>query len=904
MVPIGWRGLQGFTLAVEEGATVALVGKSGSGKSTAVQLLERFYDPLSGRVLLDGIDLRELDVTWLRRQIGLVGQEPVLFAGSIAQNIAHGLYAADGSSAVQAQVERAARMANAHSFISELAEGYDTEVGQGGSQLSGGQKQRLAIARAMVKDPSLLLLDEATSALDNESERVVQAALDVLLAEHPRTTVVVAHRLTTIRNATKIVVVADGCVAEQGTHEELMQAGCEGRYVALVRAARASSSSATLAGCTDEADEEGPRSWTQDAEDARSSQQSNSPSAATPKMVYRAQGELSERLLGNATREEEEEEEAEAATRKLSPQRRVWGLQERRDLPFTCMGVIGAALAGSVNPAMGIVFTKSISLFYLDDPHLMQIRSYCWGSVIAAGAFFQVLGETLRFAGFGVSGERVTKKLRAQLFSSVLRQEVGWFDLPEQAVGRLSAIMAEEVATVQALSGQQLGQNIMFLFTLSTGLTLSFCYGSWKLTLVALGVIPILTSGIAIELALAAGSKSSGGDGVGKKASELLGAAITSVRTVTAFCLQDRFQTAFEDALEAHLRWAKPRSILYAFFTGYAQLALFASLALMYWYGGYLRDKGEIDFNQMLLPILSIFMMAAGLGQAAASAADIGRATKAAEDVFAIIDRAPEIDYSAEEGLRPARVDGALLFQDVRFAYPARPAQPVLRSFSLVVEAGTTLGLVGASGSGKSTTVQLIERFYDPASGRVLLDGVDLRELNLQWLRRQIGLVSQEPVLFGGSIAMNISLGKEDASRSEIEQAARMANAHSFITSFPQGYDTDVGSSGNQLSGGQKQRTAIARAIIKKPSIFLLDEATSALDNESERVVQEALDQMLKEYRCTTLVIAHRLTTIQDSDHIAVVEFGRVVEQGTHDQLMASGPDSKYVALQATMHTS
>ena len=245
-------------------------------------------------------------------------------------------------------------------------------------------------------------------------------------------------------------------------------------------------------------------------------------------------------------------------------------------------------------------------------------------------------------------------------------------------------------------------------------------------------------------------------------------------------------------------------------------------------------------------------------------------------------------------------VEGNIKFENVHFAYPSRRDQPVCQGYNLTVEAGATVALVGASGSGKSTAVSLVERFYDPDSGVVTLDGVNLRDLNVRWLRQQIGLVGQEPVLFSGSIGFNIATGKPGSTSEEVEAAAKMANAHAFIMEFPEGYDTEVGEKGGQLSGGQKQRIAIARAMIKNPSILLLDEATSALDNESEKVVQEALDDLLAKQKRTTIVIAHRLSTIRYADKIAVVDKGSIVEEGSHDQLMAKGPDGYYYKLNNT----
>ena len=298
----------------------------------------------------------------------------------------------------------------------------------------------------------------------------------------------------------------------------------------------------------------------------------------------------------------------------------------------------------------------------------------------------------------------------------------------------------------------------------------------------------------------------------------------------------------------------------------------------------------------MLIPVFVMFYLAMGMSQAEHGLVNAVEAKDAAGAVFKVLDRESKINSQSDSGQKPSSCTGRIELKDVHFTYPARPDHKVCNGYNLTVEAGKTVALCGASGSGKSTAIQLIERFYDPSSGSVLLDGVDLRELNVRWLREQIGLVSQEPVLFSGTIAENIGMGKPGSTREEVEAAAKMANAHAFISKFPDGYNTNVGEKGGQLSGGQKQRVAIARAMIKNPAVLLLDEATSALDTESERVVQAALDDLLTRHKRTTLVIAHRLSTIRNADKICVVEAGRIVEQGTHDELMAmEGLYSKYV---------
>jgi len=288
---------------------------------------------------------------------------------------------------------------------------------------------------------------------------------------------------------------------------------------------------------------------------------------------------------------------------------------------------------------------------------------------------------------------------------------------------------------------------------------------------------------------------------------------------------------------------------------------------------------------------MAIVMSAMSVGQSAGLAADAGKAQAAATVIFKLIDTVP--DYDVNEGDVPEQINGEIELKHVQFTYPTRPDAPVFTDMNLAANRSKVLALVGQSGSGKSSVVSLVERFYDVDGGEVLVDGKNIKSIQLKWLRQQIGLVGQEPVLFSGTIGENISYGKPDASQEEIEAAAKSANAHNFIEGFPDGYNTEVGEKGTQLSGGQKQRIAIARAIIRNPKILLLDEATSALDTESEKVVQEALDNAMQGR--TTIVIAHRLSTIRNADNIAVVESGHIAEQGTHKELMSN--DAHYAKL-------
>jgi len=363
---------------------------------------------------------------------------------------------------------------------------------------------------------------------------------------------------------------------------------------------------------------------------------------------------------------------------------------------------------------------------------------------------------------------------------------------------------------------------------------------------------------------------------------------VLAIRTVASFNAEHHFVADFNAKVDRVARLESIDGFKASIALGLGTSMFMVIMGGMNYYGGYLISIGVITFQQMMTPM---FMMMGGMMimvGAALGLKDVPTATNAARLFFEATDRKPKIDVFEAEGTKLPSVKGTIEVRDVVFAYPSAPDHLVCNGYSLTVNAGQTMALSGASGSGKSTIIQLIERFYDPQTGTIMLDGVDIKTLNVKWLRDQLGLVSQEPVLFQGSVAENIRYGNREATQSQIEEAARNANAHTFITEhLSDGYNTEVGMRGGKLSGGQKQRVAIARALVRQPSILLLDEATSALDNESERIVQAALDEIMTKQKRTTIVIAHRLSTIRNADQIAVLKDGRVVEQGTHEELLS-----------------
>jgi len=424
---------------------------------------------------------------------------------------------------------------------------------------------------------------------------------------------------------------------------------------------------------------------------------------------------------------------------------------------------------------------------------------------------------------------------------------------------------------------------VQALFTVVIGLWLAM-RASWKLTLPICVVAPILGLG----LFMVSKAKKVDTAAMAMEMGPLTSEVFENIRTVASLGIEEQVKEKFERALENLDRSLIRANIFRGFANGVTNMIVYVVFAGIFGTAVVYIDHDWMEPDNVLKVLFPLMYSFVSLSSTQTWAADRQKAKDAVTKIFNTIDREPRIDVNCQTGEKITKLSGRIEFRSVVFHYPTRPAQPVLRELSLVVEARTTAAFVGVSGSGKSTVIALLQRFYDPQQGAVLLDGLELPKLNLSWLRSQMALVQQEPVLFGGTIRENIAYGREGATQQEVEQAARLANAHDFITSarFPKGYDTSAGEKGGQLSGGEKQRIAIARAVVRDPTILLLDEATAALDTESERLVQDALNQLLHRTRRTTLVIAHRLSTIQSADQIFMIGEGKVVERGTHEELL------------------
>uniref|UniRef100_A0A8C4NQZ3 Bile salt export pump n=1 Tax=Dicentrarchus labrax TaxID=13489 RepID=A0A8C4NQZ3_DICLA len=833
--------LDQLSVAVKSGETTAFVGPSGAGKSTAIQLIQRFYDPKEGMVTLDGHDIRGLNIQWLRSLIGIVEQEPVLFATTIAENIRYGRPGVSMEGIITA-----AKEANAYNFIMDLPQKFDTLVGEGGGQMSGGQKQRIAIARALVRNPRILLLDMATSALDNESEAIVQEALDKV--RMGRTTISIAHRLSTIKNADVIVGFEHGRAVERGKHNELLER--KGVYFTLV----------TLQSQGDKALNEKAR-------------QSISFYCIYIMCVFvRVNAQ-------DAVPEEEDDEPVEPApvTRILKYNIPEW--------PYMLFGSFGAAINGGVNPVYSLLFSQILATFSVTDPvaQRKEIDGICLFFVMVGVVSF--FTQMLQSYAFSKSGELLTRRLRRLGFHAMLGQEIGWFDDHRNSPGALTTRLATDASQVQGATGSQIGMIVNSLTNIGVAVLMSF-YFSWKLTLLILCFLPFIALSGGFQAKMLTGFAKEDKQAM-ETAGRISGEALNNIRTIAGLGKERSFVDMYDAQLDAPYQAALKKANVYGACYGFAQCVVFLTNSASYRFGGYLVRQEGLHFSLVFRVISAIVTSGTALGRASSYTPDYAKAKISAARFFQLLDRVPKISVYSDKGDKWDNFQGNIDFIDCKFTYPTRPDIQVLNGLNVSVKPGQTLAFVGSSGCGKSTSVQLLERFYDPDHGKVLIDGHNSTHVNVPFLRSKIGIVSQEPILFDCSIAENIKYGNNlrEIGMNEVISAAKKAQLHDFVMSLPEKYDTNVGAQGSQLSRGQKQRIAIARAIIRDPKILLLDEATSALDTESEKTVQEALDKAREGRTC--IVIAHRLSTIQNSDIIAVMSRGFVIEKGAHDQLMA-----------------
>ncbi|KAM3289214.1 ABC transporter B family member 11-like [Capsicum chacoense] len=796
--------LDGFSVSIPKGTTTALVGRSGSGKSTVISLIVRFYDPQAGEVLIDGINIKKFQLRWIRGKIGLVSQEPVLFSSTIKDNIAYGK-----DDATLEEIKAAVQLANASKFMDKLPQGLDTRVGDHGSHLSGVQKQRVAIARAILKDPKILLLDEATSALDAESERIVQETLDSVMVN--RTTVIVAHRLSTVKNADTIAVLQEGKVIKKGSHLELMR-NKEGAYVQLIQLQELSKYSGEQD--SNELDCMG------------SSRTKNSSRHLSPISGSDAEKAVGKRHFTNST----------AVKRKDKGNTFCrLALMSRPEIPELLLGCIAAVVNALILPIFRLLLAYAIKTFY-EPAHELRKHSRFFSLIAVGLGLASLVAASMKTFFFAVAGCKLIKRIRLMCFEQIVYMEISWFDSEENLIA-IGSQLSTDAASVRGIVGSSLDLLVQNTSTAIAGLVIGL-ETSWKLTLIMIVMVPLIGLNEYLHV-------------------KLLGALGTDAKKLYEDA--KKVVQLYERKCEGPIRAGIKEGLLSSAGFGFSMFCWYYAYAISFYAAARLIESGKVTFAEVLRVFCGLIITVTTISRSIGLAPDFTKAKTGASSIFALLDRKSKIDSSDNSGMTLDNVKGNIEFQHVSFNYPSRPEVQVLKDLCLAINSGQMVALVGESGSGKSTVISLLQRFYDPDSGLVTLDGIEFQKLNL-------------------------------------------SNAHSFISGLLQGYETLVGERGTRLvgewgtrlSGGQKQRVAIARAIVKNLKILLLDEATSALDSKSEKLVQDALHRVRSGR--TTVVVAHRLSTIKDADVIAVIKDGVIVEKGNHETLVKR-QDGVYASL-------
>ena len=891
--------LDNFSLKVTPGKKIALVGESGCGKSTVVNLLERIYEldfyeqkqeinndneiitternmsetesyfeeNNSSGIFLDNINIKNYDIEYYRSLIGYVQQEPVLFNKSIRENIIFGREKQIEKYGLNSEklIEEACELANVNGFLSKLEGKLDYKVGIKGNKLSGGQKQRIAIARAILLRPKILILDEATSALDYINEKEVQEALDNLKFKNI-TTFVISHRLCTIINSDMIYFMKEGKIVEEGTHRELFNQN--GLYKKLI---------------INQVDENGNLKVNEETQENSFTEEL----MRRRTFVIYSKGLKTKQFLRGPD---------------FSIKALFEIIKDKKCLIY--LGIITSIFLGATQTLSGYIFGFAINSLSETEQEKMKKDTNFWGSLYMIDAVFIALFMHFKLYSLDVISSFLTCNLRKMIFTKYLELPMEFFDKVENSPGALLTKLSMDTIQLNSVVQMILGDLFHSFGSLFTGIILAIYY-DWRLTLISFAFIPfIIGSNLLVSLTKRSGRKSYKKMNV--EAGGALSESVINTKTIFSFNFQKNAVKIYMEILEAEKNHYIKDSIFFGILTGLGIFFSFANHAALFYSSKCFFINGSLEYDDMNITIQILILMVSSINNGLRGIFDMKTAKNSFKSIFNLLNTVNEIDHTPQgniDKIEPDNLEGKIEFKNVYFKYPVnldnneeenpllKKGQYILKNVNFIIKPGQKVALVGFSGSGKSTVIKLLERFYEPEKGNILIDGIDIQDYDLYELRKKIGLVGQEPILFRRSIYENIKYGKLEANRESILEAAKEASIeYLFNTS---NIINSIEDSKSMLSGGEKQRVSIARAFLKNPKILLLDEPTSALYKKNEIEITYSLDRLMKGR--TTFIVTHRLDTIKNADIILVFENGRLVQKGVHEELIKVNGQYKFL---------